>query len=135
MNAIRLLAGFVTIAFVVAGSNAFAQSKPHIAGGVQVVHTEINVALVAEGWSVVRLLRARVVNENAETVGDVHDAIVTPGGGVSYVIVSVGGFLGLGRKLIALPAGAFEVKDDWVVVLPGATKDMLKKLPEFVYAR
>jgi hypothetical protein len=52
-------------------------------------------------------------------------------------VLQVGGFLGLGGHLIAIPfrdlflqpLGMNFVK----IVLPGATKEMLKELPEFRY--
>ena len=49
------------------------------------------------------------------------------------MVLSVGGFLGIGDKLIALPYEQMRT-DGKKIVLPGATKDSLKALPEFKYA-
>jgi hypothetical protein len=47
--------------------------------------------------------------------------------------VSVGGFLGLGRRLVAIPVE--QIRDEQGrLILPGATKEALKGLPEFQYA-
>lgn len=65
-------------------------------------------------------------------LGKVDDVILgddrTP-----YVVLSVGGFLGVGNKLVVLPYEAIRKTDD-KLVMPGATKDALKSLPEFKYA-
>jgi len=116
------------------GSPRGALAQDHIAGGVIIAHTEINIRMVAKGWSVAQLLRGNVVNEKDEFVGYVHDAIVTPTGETSYVIVNVAGFLGIPVKLIALPSSAFSVVDNKNLLLPGATKENLKALPAFRYA-
>ena len=55
------------------------------------------------------------------------------------VIVSVGGFLGMGTKLVAVPYTQLKLGDtknassDNKVVMPGATKESLKAQPEFKY--
>lgn len=129
---IKLIAAALFGASLV-GATGSALSQ-HAAGGVLITHTEINVGLVAEGWSIVKLLRGKVYNEKDEFVGYVHDAIVTPEGDTSFVIVNVAGFLNVGSRLIALPTAAFEVKDDRHLLLPKATKESLAALPAFVYA-
>jgi hypothetical protein len=48
-------------------------------------------------------------------------------------VLSVGGFLGLGTKYVVVPFGSLHIQDK-KVVLPGATKDALKALPEFKYS-
>ena len=133
MKKIILTAAFLLGGLIVAGPKQ-ASAQEHVAGGVLIAHTEINVGMVAKGWSVVQLLRGNVVNEKDEFVGYVHDAIVTPEGETSYVIVNVAGFLGIPVKLVALPASAFSVTGNKNLLLPNATKDLLKKLPEFRYA-
>ena len=50
------------------------------------------------------------------------------------VILGVGGFLGLARHDVAIPAGQLKVEGD-KLKLPGATKEALKALPPFEYAK
>ena len=52
---------------------------------------------------------------------------------VPALVLSVGGFLGVGDKLVALPYEQMRT-DGKKIVLPGATKDSLKTLPEFKYS-
>jgi sporulation protein YlmC with PRC-barrel domain len=102
--------------------------------------TTIGVAVeelkdVAVGWSAEKhIMDKDVYNDSNEKVGKVEDMIITPDKAVSYVILGVGGFLGLGRHDVAIPATQLKLQGD-KLVLPGATKDALKALPAFEYAK
>jgi len=50
------------------------------------------------------------------------------------VIVGAGGFVGVGRHDVAIPVTQLNQKDG-KFILPGATKDSIKALPKFEYAR
>ena len=53
---------------------------------------------------------------------------------VLFGIIEVGGFLGLGSHLIAVPYSSLQISDGGRrIVLPGATKEQVKGLPEFKY--
>jgi len=52
---------------------------------------------------------------------------------VPFAVLAVGGFLGVGTKLVVVPYSALEVRNKQMV-LPGATKETLKALPEFTYS-
>ena len=66
-------------------------------------------------------------------MGTIDDLIVTPSEKVPFAVLSVGGFLGLGTKYVVVPYSALEIRDKRMV-LPGATKESLKSLPEFKYS-
>ena len=53
---------------------------------------------------------------------------------VSYAIVGTGGFVGLAKHDLAIPVTQIDQERDRFV-LEGATKDVLKALPEFEYAK
>ena len=90
---------------------------------------------VALGWSAKkRILDKDVYNSNNEKVGKVEDLIIAPDKAVSYAIVGVGGFLGIDRHDVAIPAGQFKIEGD-KLMLPGATTEALKELPKFEYAK
>jgi hypothetical protein len=59
---------------------------------------------------------------------------VTPTKAVSYAIVGVGGFLGMGEHEIAVPVGKLKQEQD-KIVLHGATKEALKAAPKFEYKK
>lgn len=90
---------------------------------------EDNDAL-ASGYHVSKLLHAPVYNDNNQKIGKIQDLIVAPDGSISAAIVDVGGFLGLGTHRVAIPVEQFSQVTP-KVILPGASKEALKQVPEF----
>jgi hypothetical protein len=107
---------------------AFAQGTPQSVGLVKV-----DVRTLATGYRSSKVVGSTVVNDANETVGKIDDLIVTPDNKVPFAILSVGGLLGVGTHLVAVPFTNLKVSKD-KMVLPGATKEALKELPEFKYA-
>lgn len=70
--------------------------------------------------------------DNNEKVGAVDDLVMTGGNRITVAVVSMGGVLGLGSKLVAFPFEQLKLEAD-KVVLPGVTKDALSAMPSFVY--
>ena len=93
---------------------------------------KVDPATLATGYRTSKVVGSTVVNEANETVGTIDDLIVTPGEKVPFAVLSVGGFLGMGTKYVVVSFSSLQVKDK-KMVLPGATKDSLKALPEFKY--
>lgn len=90
---------------------------------------------VTFGWSAKRqILGQTVYNEKDDRVGSIDDIIVAPDKSVSYAIVGAGGFLGLAKHDVAIPVSQFKLVDG-KLVLAGATKEALKGLPQFEYAK
>ena len=103
-------------------------------GAPQTVNlTKVDVVKVSTGYRASKVIGASVVNEANDTVGKVDDIIIGQDGKSPFVILSVGGFLGMGTKLIVLPYESLKATEN-KLILPGATKDALKDLPEFKYA-
>ncbi|MFX8389452.1 PRC-barrel domain-containing protein, partial [Acinetobacter baumannii] len=76
----------------------------------------------------------RVLNGQAEDIGEVKDVIVNTQGTATGFVIGVGGFLGLGDKLVAVPFSSVEVGDviagSRVIVVP-VTKEQLKAAPTY----
>jgi hypothetical protein len=89
------------------------------------------------GWSAKRdLLDKTVQNDKKEKIGKIEDIIITPDAKIpfaSFAIIGVGGFLGIDRNDVAIRMEQLKLQDG-NLVLAGATKDTLKKLPKFEYA-
>jgi hypothetical protein len=87
-----------------------------------------------------KLTGSTVYNDHDEKIGSVDDVVLGKENKADSVILSVGGFLGMGAKLVAVPYAQLKLGDtktassDNKVVMPGATKESLKALPEFHYA-
>ena len=110
-------------------------SHAQVAGSTPLGVSVAELQEVVKGWSVKRtVLGQPVYSDNNERVGSVDDIIITPDKAVSYAIVGTGGFLGLAKHDIAIPVSQFKLVDK-KLVLPGATKEALKAIPEFQYAQ
>jgi hypothetical protein len=94
---------------------------------------QVNVTQLADGYRSSKLVGAAVVNDEKQSIGKIDDLLVGRSDKVLYAVLSVGGFLGVGSKLVAVPYSSLQIgaKD---VILPGGSKEQLKALPEFKYA-
>jgi len=94
---------------------------------------KVDVQKLSTGYRTSKLIGSSVVNDMNETIGKIDDLIVSPDDNKSaYVIISVGGWLGMGTHLVALPYSSLQISSS-KITLPGATKDGVKSLPEFKY--
>ena len=93
---------------------------------------KVDPQTLATGYRSSKIVGSTVVNDANQTVGSIDDLIITPGGQAPYAVLSVGGFLGIGTKYVALPFTSLKIIDK-KVVLPGGTKDELTGLPDFKY--
>lgn len=90
-------------------------------------------AVAASGMRASKVVGATVRNSERESIGSIDDLIITPGERVPVAVLSVGGFLGIGAKLVAVPFERLQIDREGNVTLPGATRDSLRELPEFKY--
>jgi hypothetical protein len=125
-HSIKFLVGAALLAASLGGP-ALSQGAPQT-----VTLMKVDPASLATGYRTSKVVGSTVVNESNETVGAIDDLIVTPGEKVPFAVLSVGGFLGMGTKYVVVPFSSLQVKDK-KMLLPGATKDSLKALPEFKY--
>jgi sporulation protein YlmC with PRC-barrel domain len=107
---------------------------PPIAGSIHLGTSVEETRAVAVGYRASKLLGAKVYNDKNENIGKIGDLVVKPDGTLSLAVVDVGGFLGVGRHQVAIPVEQFAAVAP-KVVLPGATKEALKQLPQFEYAK
>src|SRR5688500_7907917 len=78
------------------------------------------------------LLGMEVRNSENQKLGEVKDLVMDMSSGrVSYAVLAVGGFLGVGEKLIALPPGALKVGDSKEYLLLEADKAKIQAAPGF----
>jgi sporulation protein YlmC with PRC-barrel domain len=83
------------------------------------------------------LIGATVRNENRETVGKVEDLYVDDTGAIKTIVVSVGGFLGVGAKDVAVKWSDVKFSRDGksVVITTSWTRDSLMTMPDYKHER
>jgi sporulation protein YlmC with PRC-barrel domain len=109
-----------------------AENASVVGGSLMAVNVEI---VTTTGYRASKLLGSAVYNEQAEKIGILEDFIVGSNAAVSVAIIGVGGFLGMGTRLVAVPAALIESNDQNQIVLPKGTREELKALPEFRYVQ
>ena len=92
----------------------------------------VDVAAVALGYRATQLI-GRPVSNGTENIGKIDDLIVGRDK-VLFAIIGVGGFLGIGERLVAIPYNTLAVTNQ-SIVLRGATEAALGKLPAFHHAK
>lgn len=131
-TAITLLTVTCLLYAIDIGRIAYADAP--VAGKVTLGVTVTETQLLATGWRVSKLIGSDVKNDKGEKIGTVDDVVVAPGGQLTIAVLQVGGFLGIGSHKVAIPVRQLELPSKvGKPVLPGATQDSLKKLPEFEY--
>lgn len=114
-------------------SFALAGSLVPRAVGADVALVVVDVVAVAEGYRASKLRGTKITNPQNEKIGELDDLIVGKDRVLS-AIIQVGGFLGIGSHLIAVPYSSLQIGTDGErIVLPGATREQVKRLPEFKY--
>jgi sporulation protein YlmC with PRC-barrel domain len=105
---------------------------PAVSQVVQLV--KVDVSAVAKGFRAKKMLGTKVMSEKRESIGALDDLIIDENRKI-FAVLEVGGFLGLGGHLVAVPYESLKISDDGKTIeLPGATRDALTALAEFHYS-
>jgi hypothetical protein len=85
-----------------------------------------------------KLKGLNITNQANETVGEITD-LAFKNDKIAAMILSVGGFLGMGERYVAVSPASVNVKYDeknnkWMATM-NTTKDALKAAPEFKYPK
>lgn len=128
MKKAMVLAGAAMISVALLSAGVGAQGTPQT---VELV--KVDVQKLAAGYRASKVIGSSVVNDANETIGKIDDLLISSDSKQPYAVLSVGGFLGMGTRLVVVPYETLKFTDN-KVVLPGGTKEGLKMLPEFKYA-
>jgi hypothetical protein len=121
-----LPAVLVTAALLLSADRAAAQ---------EVALTPLESKEVAKGYRADALKLKTVVNDKGETIGRISDFVFGKDNNI-YVVLGVDDFTGLTGQLVAIPFHAFKLDNpSGNIVLPGANRAALEKLPVFVSNR
>ena len=79
-----------------------------------------------------KLIGMAAYNEKNEKIGTIDDIMLPMAGGEVNVVLSVGGFLGIGAKLIKVPFSHVHLMGD-KAMMPGGGKAELMAMPAYQY--
>jgi PRC-barrel domain len=80
-----------------------------------------------------KLVGASVYNDQDQSIGSIDDVLMSDADHKAAIaVISVGGFLGMGSKLVSVPFEQLNIEND-KIVMPGATKQSLEGMPEYHY--
>lgn len=105
--------------------------------GVKRINDSGDVMAKTRGVRVSKLLDQNLVTTGKDKIGDIEELAIDPRNArITYVVVSSGGFLGMGDKMHAVPWGAVNAtpgagKDAPDNLVVDITKERLQKSPEF----
>jgi hypothetical protein len=89
---------------------------------------------IAKGYRAEALKLKTVTNDKGEMIGRIDDFIFGRQSPDVFAVLAVGEFIGLGDHLVAVPFRSLELDDpSGFIVLPGASRAALQKLPVFFY--
>jgi sporulation protein YlmC with PRC-barrel domain len=127
------LALAATLAASIAGTAYGQQSAT--TGAAPPVQTHVLSSLPANSTTVANYYKQNVYDPSDAKIGEISDVLVSKDGKVEAFIVSVGGFLGIGQKDVAVPFSAVratEKNGTWYLSM-NATKDSLKQARGYTY--
>jgi sporulation protein YlmC with PRC-barrel domain len=79
-----------------------------------------------------RVIGMPVYNESHEKIGTVDDILLPANGGEVDAVLSVGGFLGVGEKMIKVPLSHVHFEPNHPPTMPAA-KAALMSMPKYTY--
>jgi sporulation protein YlmC with PRC-barrel domain len=105
-------------------------ANPYLADNVATQTTPPSVGATVDTTN---LVGRTVVDSKGDTLGKIDSVLVDSGGKVKYVILGVGGFLGIGEKDIALRWDQLNTRNGDKLVAD-LTKEQLTSMPRYKYA-
>ena len=107
-------------------------SLPGVVATTNNPNLAVSAVRLESGRRLTRVIGASVFDDAGVRIGGVDELVMTEGDKVSVAVIAVGGFLGMGSKLVAVPFGQLK-RDGERLVLPGATKETLEAMPSLMY--
>jgi PRC-barrel domain len=105
------------------------------AAAQEIALTPMQTTEVAKGYRGEALKLMPVVNDKGDMIGRINDFVFGKDGS-TFVVLSVGDFTGVGGQVVAIPFRSLKLDDpSGNIVLPGASRTALEKLPVFLSNR
>src|ERR1700709_2764464 len=109
-----MTAGLVSIALL--ATAAFAQTPTATTDRANMAPAAASDSSSFQGtWRASKLVGLSVYNDNNESLGSINDLLTDKSGNIKAVVIGVGGFLGVGEHLVAVPLDKIKFVNEPVV--------------------
>jgi sporulation protein YlmC with PRC-barrel domain len=122
-------------AIAAALSGAAAAQQPAATRDISTARAEVLTAIPSNVTTVTNYYKQNVYDPSESKIGEIVDVLVNNRGTIDAFIVSVGGFLGIDSKDVAIPFNAVhaaEKNGKWWLTM-NATKEAIKAAPGYKY--
>jgi sporulation protein YlmC with PRC-barrel domain len=146
-----------TVAFAQAPGATSESAKPAETAKPAAAATTTAPSSFQGNWRSSKIAGLNVYNESNESIGSINDTLMDKSGNIKAVVIGVGGFLGLGEHLVAVPFDKVKFVNEPATTTTGAapttptttakqnpwypdhavynaSKDELKAMSEFKYS-
>ena len=82
---------------------AFAQSQRATTDKAAPAAAATDTSSFHGNWRASKVVGLSVYNDSNESIGSINDLLMDKSGGIKAVVIGVGGFLGVGEHLVAMP--------------------------------
>ncbi len=125
---------FALSTLTLAASGLAGSPLVHAQGAPQSINVQ-RMATVQSGtgFRASKLVGADVYDTHGSKIGEIDDIVLESPNDGAFAILSVGGFLGMGKHLVAVRFNDLQVSAKQIVL--DADKNALKAMPEFNYAK
>ncbi len=130
-----MLKKIATAAILATALTGAAQAQRATTGAASPGTMQVLGTLPANSTTVTNFYKQNVYDPNDSKIGEISDVLVSKEGRIEAFIVSVGGFLGVGEKDVAVPFSAIRATDKdgkWYLTM-NASKDSLKEARGYKY--
>jgi sporulation protein YlmC with PRC-barrel domain len=109
-----MTAGLVGTALL--ATAAFAQTPTATTDRANMAPAAVSDSASYQGnWRASKLVGLSVYNDNNESLGSINDLLTDKSGNIKAVVIGVGGFLGVGEHLVAVPLDKIKFVNEPVV--------------------
>ena len=99
----KILKAGVAGSLLLASSAYAAENSTAASDKAGASQTSLTDASVKGDWRASKVVGLNVYNDQNENVGSINDLLTDKSGNIKAAVISVGGFLGMGARLVAVP--------------------------------
>src|SRR5258706_5105812 len=111
---IQMLAKYMTAGLVgsaLLATVAFAQTPTATSDRANMAPAAASDSSFQGNWRASKIVGLSVYNDNNESLGSINDLLTDKSGNIKAVVIGVGGFLGVGEHLVAIPFDKIKFAD------------------------